>query len=243
MAISGAKPAPNRVAKAGSHSVWTSAVAEFVGTAILVTVVVGSGIMATNLTRDVGVALLLNDIATVLVLGLLIWILGSTSGAHFNPVVSLIMTLRKAISGGTLLVFVVAQILGGVVGAMVANTMYARAAISVSHTVRGGSGHLLAEVIATAGLVAIICIGVDRGQSGHLKFAVPAWIASAYVFTASTSFANPAVTIGRVFSDSFAGISPHSVAGFIAAQFVGAFIGFAGARAIARTSDNQEQHV
>jgi glycerol uptake facilitator-like aquaporin len=223
--------------------VWIAAIAEFVGTAILVTVIVGSGIMATNLTRDVGVALLLNDVATVLVLGLLIWILGSTSGAHFNPVVSLIMTLRTAISAGTMLVFVVAQILGGVVGAIVANTMYARAAISVSHTVRGGSGQLLAEVIATAGLVAIICIGVDRGQSAHLKFAVPAWIASAYVFTSSTSFANPAVTIGRIFSDSFAGISPHSISGFIAAQCVGAFIGFAGARALARTTDAQEQHV
>lgn len=205
---------------------------EFVGTAALTSVVVGSGRMATALTTDHAVALLLNDVATVAALGLLIWALGPVSGAHFNPVVTLVMRLRSALSAAASAGYVMAQTFGAVAGAVLANLFYDESAVSVSTTNRGGTGQLVAEAVATAGLVAVICIAVDRGRSQLIPVLVPAWIASAYLFTSSTSFANPAVTVGRIFTDSFAGIAPSSVGAFIVAQVVGALIGVVAARAV-----------
>lgn len=205
---------------------------EFVGTAALTSVVVGSGRMATALTTDRAVALLLNDVATVAALGLLIWALGPVSGAHFNPVVTLVMRLRSALSAVASAGYVMAQTFGAVAGAVLANLFYDESPVSVSTTNRGGTGQLVAEAVATAGLVAVICIAVDRGRSQLIPVLVPAWIASAYLFTSSTSFANPAVTVGRIFTDSFAGIAPSSVGAFIVAQVVGALIGVVAARAV-----------
>lgn len=210
--------------------------AEFMGTAALTCVVVGSGRMATGLTRDLGTALLLNDVATVLALGLLIWMLGPMSGAHFNPVVSMVMRIQGSLTSTAALGYVSAQVAGAVAGTCVANLLYDQPAISVSSTTRGGMGQILAEVLATAGLLAIICIASARGVGHMCAVLVPAWIGSAYLFTSSTSFANPAVTVGRIFSDSFAGIAPGSVSGFIIAQVLGAFFGLALARAFTRQS-------
>ena len=199
--------------------------AEFLGTMILVAAVVGSGIMATTLTTDVGVQLLMNMLATVLVLGLLIWTLGPISGAHFNPAVTGVALVRGEIPGREGAAYVPAQILGAITGAMLANLMFDLPAVELSTTVRSGSNLLLGEVVATAGLLWIIG-ALTRTGNGRLGPAlVPAWIGAAYFFTSSTSFANPAVTIGRAFTDTFAGIAPASVLPFIAAQLVGAAIG------------------
>ena len=201
--------------------------AEFLGAMILVAAVVGSGIMATTLSDDVGVQLLMNMLATVLVLGLLIWTLGPISGAHFNPAVTLVALARREIPMGEGVAYLPAQVLGAIVGAVLANLMFALPAIDISTTVRSGSNLLLGEVVATAGLLWIIG-ALTRTGNGRLGPAlVPAWIGAAYFFTSSTSFANPAVTIGRMFTDTFAGIAPASVLPFIAAQLVGAAIGAA----------------
>jgi glycerol uptake facilitator-like aquaporin len=199
--------------------------AEFLGTMILVAAVVGSGIMATLLTDDVGVQLLMNMLATVLVLGLLIWTLGPISGAHFNPAVTGVALVRREIHPGEGTAYIPAQIAGAITGAILANVMFDLPAVEVSTHQRGGAGVLLGEVVATAGLLWIIG-ALTRTGSGRLgPVLVPAWIGAAYFFTSSTSFANPAVTIGRAFTDTFAGIAPASVVPFIAAQLVGAAIG------------------
>ncbi|MCU0301148.1 MAG: aquaporin family protein [Candidatus Nanopelagicales bacterium] len=201
--------------------------AEFLGGLVLVATVVGSGIMATALTEDVGLQLLMNMVATVLVLGLLIWTLGPISGAHFNPAVTLVALVRGEIPGREAATYVPAQVAGAIAGAVLANLMYALPAAQVATTVRSGSNLLLGEVVATAGLLWIIG-ALTRTGNGRLGPAlVPAWIGAAYLFTSSTSFANPAVTIGRMFSDTFAGIAPASVPTFLAAQLAGAAIGAA----------------
>jgi glycerol uptake facilitator-like aquaporin len=200
-------------------------VAEFLGAMILVAAVVGSGIMATTLTDDVGVQLLMNMLATVLVLGLLIWTLGPVSGAHFNPAVTGVALVRREIPGREAAAYVPAQVGGAIAGAILANLMFDLPAVELSTTVRSGSNLLLGEVVATAGLLWIIG-ALTRTGNGRLGPAlVPAWIGAAYFFTSSTSFANPAVTIGRAFTDTFAGIAPASVLPFVAAQLVGAAIG------------------
>ncbi len=201
--------------------------AEYLGTMVLVAAVVGSGIMATTLTDDVGVQLLMNMLATVLVLGLLIWTLGPISGAHFNPAVTAVALVRREIPGPEAAAYVPAQITGAITGAILANLMFDLPAVEISTTQRGGTGVLLGEVVATAGLLWIIGALTRTGNGRLGPVLVPAWIGSAYFFTSSTSFANPAVTIGRMFSDTFAGIAPASVAAFIAAQLVGAAIGAA----------------
>lgn len=208
-------------------------VAEFVGTALLVTVVVGSGIAAAQLSpNDVGLQLLENSIATALGLAVLILLFGPVSGAHFNPVVSAADWLlgRRAdsgLAGGSVAAYAAVQVAGGIFGAVLANVMFDRAAIEISTKDRFTTGHLVGEVVATAGLIALIFALARTGRAALSAAAVGAYIGAAYWFTSSTSFANPAVTVGRMFSDTFAGIAPTSVLPFIAAQCVGALIGLA----------------
>ncbi len=204
------------------------AVAEFVGTALLVAIVIGSGISAQRLSPgNVGLQLLENSIATGAGLVALILALGAVSGAHFNPVV----TMADRILGGTSTrdggVYVVAQIVGACVGAMVANLMFDLPAVDVSTHTRSGSGLWLGEVVAAFGLLLVILGVVRAGRASVAAFGVGAYIAAAYWFTSSTSFANPAVTIGRTLSNTFAGIAPESVPMFIVMQVLGALLAVA----------------
>ena len=214
-------------------TVIKKAVAEFAGTAILVCVVVGSGIMGTNLSDDNGVALIINTFSTIFALALLILTLGPISGAQFNPVVSLVQLFSRKQSLGATVAFIVAQISGAIAGALLANVMFDLAAVQFSVHDRVSTGMLIGEVIATAGLVALIGILSSRDQGRSIPVAVAAWIGSAYFFTSSTSFANPAVTIGRLFTDTFAGIAPASVLPYILAQLIGAALGMAIAKGVA----------
>lgn len=202
-------------------------VAELVGTGVLVATVIGSGIMATNLTDDVAVQLLVNALATVAALGVLIATLGPVSGAHFNPVVTLVEAARRDIAPAEAGGYVLAQLAGGLGGAAVANLMFELPAWHASIHERTGAALWLGEVVATAGL--LFTIGaLTRTGRGHLgPVLVPAWIGAAYFFTSSTSFANPAVALARSTSDTFAGIAPPSVPGFVLAQVVGAGLGAA----------------
>jgi arsenate reductase len=208
--------------------------AEYIGTATLVCVVVGSGIMGTNLSKDSAVALLLNTFSTIFALALLILIIAPISGAHFNPAVSLVQVIRREMNAVEFLSFVSAQIVGAITGAIVANVMFDLQAIQISTNERISTGTLIGEVIATAGLIVVIFVLVARAQEKLIPVAVAAWIGSAYLFTSSTSFANPAVTIGRVFSDTFAGINPASVIPFIIAQLIGAMLGIALVKGVTR---------
>jgi arsenate reductase len=214
-----------------NNALWRRLVAELTGTALLVTAVVGSGIMAAALSpNDVGLQLFENSIATALALGVLILIFGPVSGAHFNPVVSAADWFlgRRAGTGLTaaeLGGYVAAQVVGGIGGSILANLMFALPGIDWSVTERTG-GHLwLGEVVATAGLVLLIFALARSGRSAVAPAAVGAYIGAAYWFTSSTSFANPAVTVGRAFTDTFAGIAPGSVPGFVLAQLAGAGVG------------------
>jgi glycerol uptake facilitator-like aquaporin len=201
--------------------------AEFLGTALLVAVVVGSGIMAMDLTQDIGLQLLINTIATVFGLAVLILILAPISGAHFNPVVTLVDLIQGKSSVIQFIQYFLAQVLGGISGAFLANAMFDQAIIETSTKIRSGTHLYLAEIVATAGLILVINLLLHQKNLTAIPAAVAAWIGSAYFFTSSTSFANPAVTIGRTFSDSFAGIAPGSAPQFIAAQLLGALIGLA----------------
>jgi len=200
--------------------------AEFLGTGTLVATVVGSGIMATDISSDIGIQLLINTIATVFVLYILITLLAPISGAHFNPLVTGISFFRKELSLANAICYLAAQILGGSLGAILANLMFAHPAFDPSQKVRDG-GHLwLGEVIASAGLTFIIFLAIKQGIDKRIPKLVAAWIGAAYFFTSSTSFANPAVTIARSLTDSFSGINFSSVPAFIAAQIVGASLGY-----------------
>jgi glycerol uptake facilitator-like aquaporin len=204
--------------------------AEAIGTGLLVAVVVGSGIQATELSHDAGVQLLANSLATVFGLGLLILLLGPVSGAHFNPVVTLAVwvTGRRDPEGLALrdgAAYVSAQVVGAIGGAVLADAMFAEPLVKFSTHDRSAGHLLLGEVVATTVLILLI-FGLNRiGRAALAPAAVAAYIGAAYWFTSSTSFANPAVTIGRAFTDTFAGISPASVAPFIAAQLFGAVLG------------------
>jgi glycerol uptake facilitator-like aquaporin len=206
--------------------------AEFLGTGLLVAVVVGSGIAAQTLSpADTGLQLLENSTATVLGLTVLILLFGPVSGAHFNPVVSMAdWFLGRRLARGPSLAevgsYVVAQVVGGVGGGLLANAMFGVSS-SWSTTQRASGGHLLGEIVATAGLVALVFALVRTERGALAAPAVGAYIGSAYWFTSSTSFANPAVTAGRMFSDTFAGIAPSSAPAFVVAQLVGAAIGSA----------------
>jgi glycerol uptake facilitator-like aquaporin len=198
---------------------------EFLGTCLLVAIVVGSGIMATNLSEDIGVQLLINTISTVFGLYVLIQILGPISGAHFNPAVTLVDLIEKKLNLLTFIQYAVAQVIGAITGAALANAMFSHALFETATKSRSGGNLYLGEIVATAGLILLINLMVAQEKSALIPVTVAAWIGSAYFFTSSTSFANPAVTIGRIFSDSFAGIAPGCVSKFIAAQLLGALIG------------------
>ena len=195
--------------------------AEFVGTAFLLAAIVGSGIMAETLTDDVGLQLLQNAIATSAVLTALILALGSVSGAHLNPAVTLADRAFGGLSNRDTVGYLVAQISGGITGVIVANLMFDLPAVTWSTTARAGSHLWLAEIVATLGLLLVIFGLVRAGRGSAVAFAVGGYIAGAFYFTASTSFANPAVTVARMFSDTFAGIKPASAPGFLVAELVG----------------------
>jgi arsenate reductase len=198
------------------------ALAEYVGTAFLVTVVVGSGIAAANLSPDdVGLQLLENAAATAGGLVALILAFGPVSGGHFNPVVSLADAWFGGLDRRDVPAYIAAQVTGAISGAVIANLMFELDAVSWSTHERSTHGLLLGEVVATIGLLAVIFGVVRSGRSTAAPFAVGAYIGGAYFFTSSTSFANPAVTIGRAFSDTFAGIDPSSVPAFVACQLAG----------------------
>ena len=203
--------------------------AEFFGTAALLCAVIGSGIMAVNLSGgNNGVALLANTLATVFALYALIELLGPVSGAHFNPLVTLVVLFRASKDGlaqqnraQAASLFIAFQLLGAVAGAWLANAMFDLSVLQFSSKVRGGWGQWLGEVVATAGLILVVL----RAPAGKAAALVACYIGAAYWFTSSTSFANPAAVLGRMLSDSFAGISPGSALGFVAAQCVGAAAG------------------
>ncbi|MDQ1515977.1 MAG: hypothetical protein QOE80_1807 [Actinomycetota bacterium] len=198
-------------------------VAEAVGTALLVAIVVGSGIFAARLSPgDRGLQLLENSTATAFGLMALILAFGKVSGAHFNPVVTLADRLLGGIGTRRAMAYIGAQVAGGCVGAIVANLMFDLPAVDWATTARTGSGLWLGEVVATFGLLTVILGVVRSGRAGAAPFAVGAYIGAAYWFTSSTSFANPAVTVARTLSDTFAGIRPGSVPLFVAAQCAGA---------------------
>ena len=198
-------------------------VAEALGTAFLVGTVVGSGIMADRLSDDVAVSLLGNTLPTGAILVVLFTILGPVSGAHFNPAVTLVFWLKRDLVAVAAFAFMSAQIAGGVIGAMVAHLMFELPVLQISQTVRTGSGQWIAEVVATFGLVAAILGGL-RFRPSAVPWLVGLYITAAYWFTASTSFANPAVAIARAVSDTFAGIRPEDVPAFILAQAIGAVL-------------------
>jgi arsenate reductase len=204
-----------------------AALGEFLGSAGLAAVVVGSGIAAQRLSPgDVGLQLFENAFATALGLTVLILVFASVSGAHFNPVVTVVDILLHRRSWSTAAVYLPSQVLGCIAGAVVANLMFAEPAVAWSTTDRSGWHLLLAEAAATAGLIVVIFALVRTGRGQLAAPAVGAYIGAAYFFTSSTSFANPAITVGRMFSDTFAGISPPSALPFIAAQLIGAAVGW-----------------
>lgn len=201
--------------------------AEYLGSLLLATVVIGSGIAAQSLSPGaLGLELLENAAATGLGLYFLILVLGPVSGAHFNPVVSLVDAQTGGLRWRDVPWYVSAQTLGCVSGAVVANLMFARAALSVSTHHRASTAHVFAEVVATAGLILVIFTLTRSGRGRLCASAVGSYIGAAYFFTSSTSFANPAISLGRMFSNSFAGIAPASVPGFIAAELVGGVVGY-----------------
>ncbi|MFC3397138.1 aquaporin [Microbacterium amylolyticum] len=200
--------------------------AEFIGSALLAAIVIGSGIMAARLSpNDVGLQLLQNSFATALGLSVLIMMFSPISGAHFNPVVSAVAAATGETSWRQATTYLPAQVAGCIGGAIMANLMFAETAVSWSTTERATGSNLLSETVATAGLVLVIFLLVRSGRGSLAAPAVGAYIGAAYFFTASTSFANPAITVGRMFSDSFAGIAPTSALPFIGAQIVGGIIG------------------
>ena len=200
--------------------------AEGLGTLILAATVVGSGIMAERLAGgNVAISLLGNTIPTGAILVVLISILGPISGAHFNPVVSSTMAHRGSISWSTALTYAVVQIIGGILGALLANAMFDLPIFEISTKLRWGQGQWIAEAVATFGLMLTI-FGSIKNAPQSTPVLVGLYITAAYWFTSSTSFANPAVAIARVFSDTFAGISPASVPPFIIAQVIGASAGY-----------------
>jgi len=197
---------------------------EALGTALLLAVVIGSGIMAERLAGgNVALALLANALATVGGLYILIEVFGPISGAHFNPTVSAVMAWRGELPKPALLPYIAAQLIGAMLGAWLVHAMFDLPILQLSTKLRSGTGQWIAEAVATAGLLLVIL----RAPAGRAAPMVAAYIGAAYWFTASTSFANPAAVFGRLFSDTFAGIAPSSAPGFVAAQFAGAAIGLA----------------
>jgi glycerol uptake facilitator-like aquaporin len=201
-------------------------VAEALGTALLIVAVIGSGIMATNLSTDVGVQLLANAAATAGALIGLILMFGAVSGAHFNPAVTLVDRLLGSISSGDAVLYAVAQTMGACIGAVIANVMFSLPAVELSTKTRSSGALWFSEVVATIGLLLVIHGCVRTGRAAAVPFAVGVWIGGAYWFTSSTSFANPAATVGRTLSNTFAGIKPSSAPMFILMQLIGAGLAF-----------------
>lgn len=198
-------------------------VAEALGTAILVATVVGSGIMADKLSDDAAVSLLGNTIPTGAILVVLITLLGPISGAHFNPVVTMVFAIRREMASREALLYVLAQVIGGIAGAWIAHAMFDLPILQVSHTVRAGPGQWTAEIVATFGLLFTILCGL-RFRPDAVPWLVGLYITAAYWFTASTSFANPAVAVARSLTGTFSGIRPIDLPGFIASETVGALL-------------------
>lgn len=214
-------------------------VAESIGTAFLIVAVVGSGIMASRLSSDIGLQLLENAAATAGALIGLILMFGAVSGAHFNPVVTLIDRLLGDLSTRDALLYMVAQTAGGSIGTVIANVMFSIPAFQLSTHGRSSGALWLSEVVATVGLLLVIHGCVRTGRAAAVPFAVGVWIGGAYWFTSSTSFANPAVTVARMLSDTFAGIAPSSAPMFIVMQLVGALIAYGLIRFLYPTSANE----
>jgi len=207
--------------------------AEYLGSAFLTAVVVGSGIAAQRLSPDdTGLALLENAAATAAGLFAIILMFGRVSGGHLNPVVSLVDAHFGGLTWRDALAYIPAQVAGSITGAITANAMFALSAVSISTHDRASGAHLFAEVIATLGLLLVILSLARTGRAASAPAAVGAYIGAAYWFTSSTSFANPAISVGRMFSDTFAGIAPGSVPGFVAAQLIGALIAIAAVSAL-----------
>jgi glycerol uptake facilitator-like aquaporin len=205
-----------------THTLSRQLAAELAGTALLLATVVGSGIMAERLAGgNVALALLGNTLATGAILVVLILVFAPISGAHFNPAVSAVLAVRGELHWARLGPFVAAQSIGAVAGVLLAHAMFGEAMLQTSSTVRAGPGQWLSEIVATFGLLVTI-LATSRSRPGHVAYAVGLYVAAAYWFTASTSFANPAVTVARSLTDTFAGIQPAGVAAFVVAQLVGA---------------------
>ncbi len=214
--------------------------AEYLGSALLACIVIGSGIAAQTLSpTDVGLQLLENTAVTAVGLYVLIQILGPISGAHFNPLVSGVAALSRSLTWSDFFAYVLVQVVGCGSGAVLANVMFSEPAISLSTHHRATGAHLISEVVASAGLIVTIFALVRSGRSHLCAAAVACYIGAAYFFTSSTSFANPAITIGRMVSNSFAGIAPSSAPAFIAVQVVGALVGFGIAAALYPTTQEK----
>jgi len=203
---------------------YRAMLSEYFGTTILVATVIGSGIMGTNLSNDTLVILLVNALATVFILGTLIVTLAPVSGAHFNPLVTCALALTGQFPLKQIFPYVVAQVAGAIYGAVIANGMFGQQLFQISSTQRLQAGSAIGEFIATTLLLFVILALLQTKRPNLIALAVPAVIGAGYFFTSSTAFANPAVTVGRIFSDSFAGIAPESVAGFIGSQVAGAVL-------------------
>ena len=201
---------------------------EFIGTMILAVAIVGSGHMAASLAQDGGVKLLINALATALGLAVVIKVGMKTSGAHFNPAVTLVMVILKKISNEVAALYIAAQVLGAILGVGIANLIYDQSFLKQSSIIRDGSNLFFSELFATAVLVLIIL--TFRKKDELIAVYVPIWIFGAILFTSSTSFANPAITIGRVFTNSFTGIALDSVLLFVVAQLIGALVGLVAAK-------------
>jgi glycerol uptake facilitator-like aquaporin len=204
-----------------THSLSRRLLAEYLGSAFLAALVIGSGIAAQQLSDDTGLQLLENAAATAAGLFAIILMFGPVSGGHFNPVVSLVDAALGRLARRDALAYIPAQVAGCIAGAVAANAMFALAAVSISGHHRASPAHLLAEAIATFGLMLVIFALLRTGRAAAAPAAVGAYIGAAYFFTSSTSFANPAITVGRMFSDTFAGIAPASVPAFVVAQLAG----------------------
>lgn len=234
---------PSAVAEpAGPPPLARRLVAEGLGTALLIVAVIGSGIMASRLSDDVGLQLLENAFATAGALVGLILMFGAVSGAHFNPAVTLVDRLLGALTTAEAAAYTAAQVVGGCVGTVIANLMFELDAIDPSTKVRSSGALWLSEVVATVGLLLVIHGCVRNGRSSVVPFAVGAWIGGAYWFTSSTSFANPAVTVARTLSDTFAGITPSSAPMFIVMQVVGALIAYVLIRFLYPTPVSEASH-
>jgi glycerol uptake facilitator-like aquaporin len=217
----------------GEQALWRRLLAEFLGSALLAGIVIGSGIAAQQLSPgDIGLELFENAAATAAGLFAIILMFGPVSGAHFNPVVSFVDAAFGGLSWRDAGAYLPAQVAGCTAGAVIANLMFSKAAISISTKHRASGAHCLAEVVATVGLLLVIFALARTKRGASAPAAVGAYIGAAYFFTSSTSFANPAITVGRMFSNTFAGIAPSSAPVYIAAQIVGAIVAFGAIKAL-----------